>query len=71
MSTCMRSARALEAPAISCSVVTGRDSREDLVAGLGAGADDYMAKPIDLAELMARIGVGIRAAVVRACLKLS
>src|SRR5512138_2508279 len=43
-------------------LVTGRDSREDLVAGLGAGADDYMTKPIDLAELKARIGVGIRVA---------
>jgi diguanylate cyclase (GGDEF)-like protein len=43
-------------------LVTGRDSREDLVAGLQAGADDYMAKPIDLAELKARIGVGIRVA---------
>lgn len=43
-------------------LVTGRDSREDLVAGLEAGADDYMVKPIDLAELKARIGVGIRVA---------
>ena len=43
-------------------LVTGRDSREDLVMGLGAGADDYMTKPIDLAELKARIGVGIRVA---------
>jgi DNA-binding response OmpR family regulator len=43
-------------------LVTGRDSREDLVAGLHAGADDYMTKPIDLVELKARIGVGIRVA---------
>ena len=43
-------------------LVTGRDSREDLVMGLGAGADDYMTKPIDLAELQARIGVGMRVA---------
>jgi diguanylate cyclase (GGDEF)-like protein len=43
-------------------LVTGRDGREDLVAGLQAGADDYMTKPIDLAELKARIGVGIRVA---------
>jgi diguanylate cyclase (GGDEF)-like protein len=43
-------------------LVTGRDSREDLVAGLHAGANDYMIKPIDLAELKARVGVGIRVA---------
>lgn len=41
-------------------LVTARDSREDLVTGLGAGADDYMTKPIDMAELKARIGVGMR-----------
>jgi two-component system, cell cycle response regulator len=43
-------------------LVTGRDSREDLVAGLEAGADDYMVKPINIAELQARIGVGLRVA---------
>jgi diguanylate cyclase (GGDEF)-like protein len=43
-------------------IVTGRDSREDLVAGLEAGADDYMVKPINIAELQARIGVGLRVA---------
>ena len=43
-------------------LVTARDSREDLVAGLEAGADDYMAKPINMAELQARISVGVRVA---------
>jgi diguanylate cyclase (GGDEF)-like protein len=43
-------------------LVTGRDSREDLVAGLEAGADDYMTKPIDMVELQARVGVGLRVA---------
>src|SRR4030095_15736364 len=40
----------------------GRDSREDLVMGLSAGADDYLPNPIALAELKARIGGGIRVA---------
>ena len=36
-------------------VLTARDSWSDKVAGLDAGADDYLVKPIDLDELTARI----------------
>jgi two-component system OmpR family response regulator len=36
-------------------LLTCRDSREDLVMGLEAGADDYMAKPFSLQELEARV----------------
>jgi two-component system cell cycle response regulator len=43
-------------------LLTGRGSRGDLVAGLDAGADDYMVKPIDPEELRARVQVGIRVA---------
>jgi DNA-binding response OmpR family regulator len=41
-------------------LLTSRDGREDLVAGLEAGADDYVAKPFDVEELRARVGVGAR-----------
>jgi two-component system, cell cycle response regulator len=47
-------------------LLTGRDSRADLVAGLDAGADDYMVKPIDAEELRARVQVGIRVATLQA-----
>jgi sigma-B regulation protein RsbU (phosphoserine phosphatase) len=41
-------------------LLTGRDSRADVVAGLDAGADDYLVKPCDSEELRARIQVGLR-----------
>ena len=36
-------------------LLTARDSIEDKVTGLDHGADDYLAKPFDVAELLARI----------------
>lgn len=36
-------------------VLTARDAVPDRVAGLSAGADDYLAKPFDLSELSARL----------------
>jgi DNA-binding response OmpR family regulator len=36
-------------------LLTARDSVDDRVCGLDAGADDYLVKPFDFAELFARI----------------
>jgi len=41
-------------------VLTARGSREDVVAGLQAGGDDYVTKPFDREELHARVRVGLR-----------
>jgi two-component system response regulator QseB len=41
-------------------VITARDSVPDRVAGLDSGADDYLVKPFDLDELVARTRAVIR-----------
>src|SRR5919199_4962178 len=41
-------------------MVTARDTSMDKVIGLDAGADDYMVKPLDIQELLARIRALLR-----------
>ncbi len=41
-------------------IITARDSVEDKIAGLDAGADDYIAKPFELGELLARMRALLR-----------
>ena len=49
-------------PALPVIVLTARGSIEDRIAGLDAGAVDYLTKPFSLAELAARIRAQLRAA---------
>src|SRR5262249_3799408 len=48
------------APPTYVILLTARNRKEDIVAGLEAGADDYVIKPFDREELRARVQVGQR-----------
>jgi DNA-binding response OmpR family regulator len=52
-------------------IVTARDALTERVAGLNAGADDYILKPFDLDELDARLRAVVRRAHGRASAQLS
>jgi CheY-like chemotaxis protein len=54
-----RQARQLQfSPPIYLILLTVRDSKQDTVAGLQGGANDYITKPFDKTELLARVGIG-------------
>lgn len=44
----------------SVLMLTAKDGIHDRVAGLDAGADDYLVKPFSLDELLARVRAGVR-----------
>jgi DNA-binding response OmpR family regulator len=46
--------------ALPVLVLTARDGIDDRVQGLNAGADDYLTKPFDMAELQARLQAMLR-----------
>ena len=45
---------------VSCVFLSGRSSTEDVIRGLDAGADDYICKPFDTLELLARVRSQLR-----------
>jgi diguanylate cyclase (GGDEF)-like protein len=57
---CRRARRRQAESPVYVILLTSRSGKRDVVAGLEAGADDYVAKPFDRDELRARVEVGIR-----------
>ena len=49
-----------EVPDLPIVMLTARAEEMDVIVGLGAGADDYIAKPFRLAELIARVRARLR-----------
>jgi len=50
-------------------LLTAKDAKHDIIEGLEAGADDYMVKPVDDAELIARLSTARRIISLEASLK--
>jgi len=57
---CTRLRQNAHAPYTYVILVTGKSAVEDIVAGLEAGADDYVAKPFNAQELEVRLRIGRR-----------
>jgi DNA-binding response OmpR family regulator len=56
--------------ALPVLILTARDATDDRIAGLDAGADDYLVKPFDLDELKARLRALLRRSAGRAELRI-
>src|SRR5450631_3896643 len=52
-------------------LLTGRDAKDHIIAGLEAGADDYLVKPVHEPELIARLNAGRRILTLEHSLKAS
>jgi CheY-like chemotaxis protein len=57
---CRRLRARADAPALYVILLTARTGKSNMLQGLDAGADDYLSKPFDADELLARIRVGAR-----------
>jgi two-component system, cell cycle response regulator len=68
---CRKIRRRDQSPYLYVLLLTAKDDKQDVIAGLEAGADDYLTKPFDVDELHARVRAGkrileLQAALIRA-----
>jgi len=56
----MRAIKSSSTKNVPVYFLTQKDERADKLEGLGLGADDYITKPFELAELKLRINIGLR-----------
>jgi predicted signal transduction protein with EAL and GGDEF domain len=59
-SVCRQTRGQFDRPYVYMILLSSKESKEDIVAGLEAGADDYLVKPCDPEELKARLRAGER-----------
>lgn len=59
-SVCRQVRQTREQPYVHMVLLTSKESKQDIVQGLESGADDYIVKPCDAAELKARLRTGLR-----------
>ncbi len=60
LEVCVRIRKRSELPYVYLLILTAKSQKEEVAAGLEAGADDYVIKPFDPDELRARLKVGQR-----------
>ncbi len=59
LEVCKQARLRVDGPPLFLILVTIRDSRQDIVEGLQNGAHDYIIKPFDYPELLARVKIGV------------
>jgi sigma-B regulation protein RsbU (phosphoserine phosphatase) len=57
---CRQVRQRANAPYVYLILLTSKDTKEDIVAGMEAGADDYLTKPFHAHELQVRLRAGLR-----------
>ena len=68
LEVCAGCASTLNRPYVYLVLLTAKSQKEEIAAGLQAGADDYVIKPFDPDELRARLTVGQRVVVLERAL---